>query len=124
MRARDLSKEEEATLKEIIRSVDKKLDFKVRDGENVGEQNLALQLSRQRWQHIVVVSIDDLTAAKTDLVCRNKIRQKIKRSRDHMWDGELEKDVLGTKTAKMLKESGQVGERPRFDFMRRSPRGR
>lgn len=110
MYGRDVLKEDEATLREIIRTIDKKLDYTLRDGSEAGGPNFVLHLARQTREANVTLSIDDLKAAKNDLVCRNKVRQKIKRHRDHMGDSHFLKDVLGTKAARMLKQSARPDE--------------
>jgi len=122
MHVRDLSKQDETTLREIVRSVDKKLDYSLRDGAEAGDSNFTVHLSREGRQGDVTVRMEDLRAAHTDTVSRNKIRQRIKSSRDHMWDDRLVKDVLGTKAARMLKESGQPEPSSfRRPFNRRGP---
>lgn len=122
MQGGTVSKDDEATLNEIIRSVDKKVEYSLHAGSDVGSPNLTLHLARSGWEGTMTLAIEDLRMAKTDLVRRNKIRQKIKRLRDHMWDSGFVKDVLGTKAANMLKESGQKEDGPRRQFMRRPPK--
>jgi len=122
MHGRDVSKEDEARVREIIRSIDKKLEYSLHDGRETGGPDFTLHLARQSWEGNIVLSIDDLKAAKSDLICRNKIRQKIKRLRDHMWDNRFSKDILGTKAAKMLKASAQREEELKRQFGRRAPR--
>lgn len=119
MDGRAVSKGDEATLKAIIRSVDKKLDYSLVDGSDAAGPNFTLHLTRQGWKGTMNLGIDDLQAARTDLVCRNKIRQRIKRLRDHMWDSRFLKDVLGTKAARMLKESSQKEDAPKHHFVQR-----
>lgn len=120
MFVRDVSKEDDATMREIIRSVDKKLDYNFRDGNDASGPGFVLHLTRESWEGTLTLGINDLRAAKTDLVSRNNIRQKIKSLRDHMWDNRLTKDVLGTKAANMLKEAGQGEINFRRPFMRPS----
>ncbi len=123
MQVRDVLKEDEAALREIIRTIDKKLDYTLRDGAEGGERNFMLHLVMQRREGDVTLSIDDLKAAKNDLVRRNEIRQKIKRLRDHMiGDARLLKDVLGTKAARILQHSSKPEEPFRHQGFRRSPR--
>src|SRR3989338_506091 len=110
MLGRDVFKEDEATIREIIRSIDKKLDYALRDGSEGGERNFTLHLVMQRSEANVTLSIDDLKVAKNDLVRRNEIRQKVKRMRDHMNDTSFLNDVLGTKAARLLKQSSKPEE--------------
>ena len=122
MYGRDVPKEEEATLREIIRTIDKKLDYALRDGSEAGGPNFVLHLVRQNREANVNLSIDNLKAAKDDLVRRNEIRQKIKRQRDHISDTGFLKDVLGTKAARMLRQSSTPDEGFHRQGSRRSPR--
>ena len=122
MLGRDVLKEDEVTLREIIRSIDKKLDYALRDGSEGGERNFTLHLVMQRSEANVTLSIDNLRAAKNDLVRRNEIRQKIKRMRDHMNDTSFLNDVLGTKAARILKQSSKPEEAFQRQGFRRLPR--
>ena len=122
MYAHAVPKGDEETLKEIIRSVDKRLSYSLLDGVDAAGPIFTLHLSSKGWEGTMIVGLNDLQAAKNDLVGRNKIRQRIKRLRDHMWDSRLVKDVMGTKVAGMLKEAGQQEAAFRPQFMRRSPR--
>ena len=122
MHARDVLKDDEATLREIIRTIDKKLDYALRDGAEGGERNFTLHLVMQRREGNVTLSIDHLKAAKDDLVRRNEIRQRIKRLRDQMGNTGLLKDVLGTKAARILRHSSKPEEAFQRQGFRRSPR--
>ena len=70
----------------------------------------------------VALSIEELKAAKDDPSFRNRLRQKIKRHRDHMDDFHLLKDVLGTTAARMLRESARPEEAFFRQGFRRSAR--
>ena len=105
MYGHNVPKEEEAFLREIIRSIDKKLEYSLGDGDKAEGPTFTLRINRESREANVVLSIDELKAAKDDLACRSRIRQKIKRQRDHMDDFRFLKDVLGTKAARMLRES-------------------
>lgn len=122
MYGRDVLKEDEALLREIIRSIDKKLDYALRDGNQSEGSIFTLCLSMQSKETNVTLSIDDLKAAKSDLVRRNEIRQKIKRFRDHMGDTHFLKDVLGTKAARLLRKASKLEEGIQRQGFRRSPR--
>ena len=120
MHARAVPKGDEETLKEIIRSVDKKLSYSLLDGVDGKGPIFVLHLSSKGWEGTMNVALKDLQAAKNDLASRNRTRQRIKRLRDHMWDNRMVKDVMGTKVAGMLKEAGQQEAAFRPQFMRRS----
>ena len=95
-------KEEDALLREIIRSIDKKLDYTVRE---IDGSHFNLHLTLKSHDVTVALTLDELTAAITDVVKRHQIRQKIKARRDHMDNARYEKDVLGTKAARLLRAS-------------------
>ncbi|MFQ5842861.1 MAG: hypothetical protein ACE5I8_10535 [Thermodesulfobacteriota bacterium] len=122
MYGRDVLKEDEATLKEVIRGIDKKLDYTIGNGSEDGGPNFTLHLAMQSREATVMLSINDLKAAKNDLVRRNEIRQKIKRLRDHMGNTHFLKDVLGTKAARMLRQSSRPDEGFSRQGFRRSPK--
>ncbi len=111
-------KEEDGMLREIIRSIDKKLDYTVRPGGEKEQSSLTLQLSLRTRQATVTLSLDDLKAAKSDLVKKHQIRQKIKARRDHMDDSHFMSDVLGTKAAKLLRGSTKPEPPPQRGFGR------
>ena len=122
MYGREVSKEEEATLREIIRSIDKKLDYSLTEGDNAEGPHFTLRLARHNKEVTVTLSVNDLKIAKNDLACRSTVRQKIKRQRDHMDDSHFLKDVLGTKAARMLRQSARPEEGFFRQGFRRSPR--
>lgn len=111
-------KEEDGMLREIIRSIDKKLDYAVRQGGEREQSSLTLQLSLRTHQATLTLSLDDLKAAKNNLAKRHQIRQKIKARRDHMDDSRFMSDVLGTKAARLLKGSSKPEPPPQRGFGR------
>lgn len=121
MTGREVLKENETTLRGIIRSIDKNLDYTTSDGAQSDGPRFTVQLTLRGRHATVSLALDDLMAAAQDVVRKNAIRQKIKSTRDHMMDSHVV-DVLGNKTARMLKESAATQEsfqRPNF---RRGPR--
>ena len=120
MSGREVVKENERLLREIVRSIDKDVVYTMKEADDP-ELRFALQLSLRGREATVSLSIDDLKAAGTNAVRKNAIRQKIKSARDHMLDNHIA-DVTGKKMARMLKESGASEEvRQRSTFFRRSP---
>lgn len=112
-------KEEDATLREIIRSIDKKLDYTVRETEGSG---LIVNLNLKGHETTVSLTLDDLKTAKTDLLKKQYVRQKIKARRDHIDDSRFDKDVLGIKAARLLRSSPKVEAQPMRGFGRRPRR--
>src|SRR3954466_6286639 len=116
MTAREVIKENETVLRGIVRSIDKNLDYAT-EGPQSDAPRFTVQLSLRGRRATVSLALDDLMAAPQDLVRRNVIRQKIKSARDHMMDKHVV-DVMGNKTARMLKESAATQEafqRPSFN---------
>ncbi len=120
MSGREVLKENERLLREIIRSIDKDLAYTIKEGAETQESRLALQLSLRGRVANVSLSFDDLKLAGSDAVRKNAIRQKIKSTRDHMLDNHIA-DVMGKKMARMLKESGATEEARQRTFFRRAP---
>jgi len=122
MTGREGIKENEGLLREIVRSIDKNLDYTVIDSPEIQAPRFALHLSLRGRDATVSLSIDDLRSAAGDAVRRNAVRQKIKHTRDHMMDDHIV-DVVGKKITRMLKESGTSEEATKRSFFRRSPGG-
>ncbi|HXG51889.1 MAG TPA: hypothetical protein VNN77_10830 [candidate division Zixibacteria bacterium] len=100
MFGKGLYQEEEALLRDIIRSINKKLDYSAREGEG---SRFILRLSFRGHEGEVVLNMEDLTAARTDIVKRHQIRQKIKARFDHLDRSRYGDDVLGLKPARLLR---------------------
>ena len=116
MNGREVLKNNEAILRGIIRSIDKNLDYTTADGTHAEGPRFTVQLSLRGRQANVSLPLEDLKTAAQDVVRRNALRQKIKNTRDHMMDIHVV-DVMGNKTARMLKESAATQEsfqRPNF----------
>jgi hypothetical protein len=116
MFGKGVHQEEEALLRDIVRSIDKKIDFSAREGEG-SRFNLHVSLRG----HAVEISLDlvDLKAAITDMVKRHQIRQKIKARCDHLDQTRYGDDILGLKPAKILR----AAPKPEISTQRR-PFGR
>jgi hypothetical protein len=94
--------EEEALLREIIRSINKKLDYTAREGEG---SRFTLRVSLRSHETDIALDLEDLKAAKTDMIRRHQIRQKIKSRYDHLDKSRYGDDILGLKPAKLLRAS-------------------
>ena len=92
--------EEEALLREIVRSIDKKIDYSAREGEG---SIFSLTLTLRGHETVVSLDIEDLIAAKTSMSKRNQIRQRIKARCDHMDKSRYGEDILGLKSQKLLR---------------------
>lgn len=119
----EVIQESQGILREIIRSIDKDLDYTLPAAVDAQGPRLTLQLSVRGRAATVSLSIDDLRLAQTDAVRKNAVRQKIKGVRDHMLDNHL-RDVLGTKVARMLKGAEAAQEAFRNSPFRRPGPGR
>jgi len=94
--------DEEILLREIVRSITKKVDYTAREGEG---SRFYLQLNSRGHQGLVALDIEELKAAKTDMVKRHQIRQKIKSNYDHLDKSRYGDDILGLKPARLLRAS-------------------
>lgn len=101
MSGREVIEKNQALLREIIRTIDKRLDCTVTE---VGEARFTLKLTLRGREAPVSVSVEDLSQAGEDTVRRNAVRQKIKSVHDRMMHTPVV-DVLGKKVARMLKAS-------------------
>ncbi len=102
MFGKGLYQEEEALLREIVRTIDKKLDYTAREGEG---SRFSLHVKSRNHEGDVSLDLDELKAAKTDAVKRHQIRQKIKARCDHLDKSRYGADVLGLEPAKLLRAS-------------------
>jgi hypothetical protein len=100
MFGKGLYQEEEALLREIVRSIDKKIDYSAREGEG---SRFNLHLTVRGLQADVLLDMENLTAARTDMVARHHIRQKIKARYDHLDKSRYGGDILGLKPARLLR---------------------
>ncbi|HEY6998763.1 MAG TPA: hypothetical protein VH851_12590 [Candidatus Binatia bacterium] len=94
--------EEENLLRNIIRSIDKRVDYSAKEGEG---SRFIVHLKLRANEDDVVLDLEDLQAARTDMVKRHQIRQKIKARTDHLDKSRYEEDILGLKSARLLKAS-------------------
>jgi len=94
--------EEENLLRNIIRSIDKRVDYSAKEGEG---SRFTVHIKLRAHECDVVLDLEDLKAAKTDMVKRHQIRQKIKAKTDHLNKSRYVDDILGLKPARLLKAS-------------------
>ena len=111
--------DEEALLREIIRSINKKLDYAAREGEG---SRFTLHVSLRGHETDIALDLEDLKAAKSDLVARHQIRQKIKARYDHLDKSRYGEDILGLKPAKLLRASPKPEISTQHRGFGRSPR--
>jgi len=112
--------EEENLLREIIRSVDKKIDYSAREGEG---SKFTLHIKLKNHEGDVMLDLADLKAAKQDQIRRHQIRQKIKARCDHLDASRYGDDILGLRSARILKTSPKLEPMAqRGSFNRSGPR--
>lgn len=121
MTEQEAVKQSAELLRRIIRSVDKKLEFHFVDSAQEGR--FSLRLSTRGRVGVVSLLTSDLRSALLDDVRKNEIRQKIKSARDHLLSNYVA-DVMGTKMARMLKQSEAGKDDARSSFFYRRPQGR
>jgi hypothetical protein len=100
MFGKGVHQEEEALLREIIRTIDKKMDYTAREGEG---SRFTVQFSSRGHEAVVSLDLEDLKKALRDNTKRNEIRQKIKARYDHLDRSRYGADILGLKPAKLLR---------------------
>lgn len=112
--------EEETLLRDIIRSIDKRVDYSAKEGAGT---HFTLHVKLRGHEADVVLDLEDLKAARTDMVRRHQIRHKIKARCDHLDKSRYGADVLGLKSARILRASPKP-EAPaqRGGFSRGGPR--
>jgi hypothetical protein len=112
--------EEETLLRDIIRSVDKRVDYSAKEGE--GSQ-FTIHVKLRGHEADVVLDLEDLKAAKTDTIRRQMVRHKIKARCDHLDKSRYGADVLGLKSARILRAAPKPEALPqRGGFGRGGPR--
>jgi hypothetical protein len=121
MTERELVKQAAELLRQIIRSIDKRLEYSLMDQTQEGR--FALRLSTRGREGIVSLRTDDLRTAGESAARRNAIRQKIKSKRDHLLSNYVV-DVMETTMAKLLKQSAATREDFKPSFFRRPSMGR
>jgi hypothetical protein len=102
MFGKGVNQEEEMLLRDIIRSIDKRIDHSAHEG--VGSR-FTLHLTLRGHEGNLILDLEDLKRAKTDMVKRHQIRQKIKARCDHLDKSRYGDDILGLKVAKLLRAS-------------------
>jgi hypothetical protein len=107
MTGRELMKQNEGLLRSIVRSIDKNLDYTVKDVADDETSKFVLRLALRGREATVSLSLNDLRSAEGDAVRKNALRQKIKHARDHMMDNFV-RDVTGKKMARLLKQAGGI----------------
>jgi hypothetical protein len=111
--------EEENLLRDIIRSIDKKVDYTAKEGQG---SRFTLHVKLRAHETDVVLDLEDLRAAKTDMVRRHQIRQKIKARCDHLDKSRYAADILGLKPARLLRASPKPEFTPQRSGFGRAPR--
>ena len=87
------------------------------------EGKLSFRLATRGRVGFVSIRTEDLRMALFDDICKNTIRQKIKSVRDHLLSNYAV-DVMGTRIARLLKQSAKGQEESKSSFFYRPPYGR
>ena len=99
MFGKGVHQEEEVLLRDIIRSINKKIDYTAREGEGT---RFTLHLKLRSHETDVALDLEDLELAKEDMARRHQIRQKIKARYDHLDKSRYGEDILRAQTRKTL----------------------
>lgn len=120
MFGKGLFQDEENLLREIIRSVDKRIDYSAKEGDGT---KFSIQVRLRNHEGEVLLDLEDLTAAKSDMIRRHHIRQKIKARCEHLDKSRYGDDILGLKLAKLLRAAPKPEPMAlRSNFSRGGPR--
>jgi hypothetical protein len=112
--------EEENLLRDIIRSIDKRVDYSAKEGEGT---KFIIYLKLRGHEGEVIVDMEDLRAAKEDMIRRHQIRQKIKARCEHLDKSRYGDDILGLRSAKILRAAPKLEPMAqRSSFGRGGPR--
>ena len=111
--------EEENLLRDIIRSIDKKVDYTAKEGQG---SRFSVHVKLRSHEADVMLDIEDLKAARTDMVRRHQIRQKLKARCDHLDMSRYAHDILGLKPARLLRASPKPEFTPQRSGFGRGPR--
>jgi len=113
-------REEENLLRDIIRSVDKRIDYSANKTDGT---KFSIHVKLRNHEGDIILDLEDLTAAKNDMIRRHHIRQKIKARCEHLDKSRYGDDVLGLKPAKLLRASPKLEPMAqRSSFSRSGPR--
>jgi len=119
MFGKGVNPEEEMLLGNIVRSINKKIDHTAQEGEG---SLFTLRLNLRGHEGDLILDLDDLKQAKSDMVKRHQIRQKIKACCDHLDKSRYGEDILGLKVAKLLRASPRPEPMVHRGGFSRSPR--
>lgn len=75
-------------LTSLMRTIDRKAVLTVEAGNDDGTDRFSVRLSQGKRKGSLLVSADDIVAAETDLIRRNRLRTALKRTHDRMWHDE------------------------------------
>ncbi len=119
MFGKGVHQEEEALLRDIIRSINKKIDYTAREGEGT---RFTLHLKLRGHEADVWLDLEELKLARNDMAKRHQVRQRIKACYDHLDKSRYGDDILGLKPAKLLRASPKPEPSTQQRGFGRSPR--
>ena len=119
MFGKGVHQEEEALLRDIIRSINKKIDYTAREGEGT---RFTLHLKLRGHETDVSLDLEELKLARNDMAKRHQVRQRIKARYDHLDKSRYGDDILGLKPAKLLPASPKPEPSTQERGFGRSPR--
>jgi hypothetical protein len=111
--------EEENLLRDIIRSIDKRVDYSAKEAAGT---RFTVHVKLRGHEADVVLDLEDLKAARTDMIRRQQIRHKIKARCDHLDKSRYGDDVLGLKSARILRASPKLEAPAQRGGFNRGPR--
>ena len=97
--------EEENLLRDIIRSVDKRIDYSAKEADG---SKFSIHVKLRNHEGEIMLDLEDLKAAKSDMIRRHQIRAKIKARCEHLDKSRYGEDILVLNPAKLLRASPKL----------------
>jgi hypothetical protein len=105
MRQQDLETDAHHELRNIVRSIDKKLQLQIQDGPTPQDPLLLLSLTQGTLQATMEVSIEEIRRAHESGRDRTLLRERIKRTRERLWYPAKREPFFSTKAIRPGSES-------------------
>src|SRR4030095_5899794 len=119
MFGKGVHQEEEGLFRDIIRSINKKIDYTAGEGEGT---RFTLHLKVRGHETDVSLDIEHLKLAKNDMDKGQQVRHRITGRYDHLDKARYGENILGLKPAKLLRASPKPEPSTQQRGFSRSPR--
>jgi len=103
--AKEYFKKKKICCATLFAAIDKRVDYSAKEGAGT---RFTVHVKLRGDEADVILNLEDLKAAGTDMVKRQQIRHKIKARCDHLDKSRYGDDVLGLKPARLLRVSPKL----------------